>query len=156
MFAVDAGSTQAVAQVIKKYNLRDQGVKGGGYDLLQPTMELLADDQIDFTIDQQPYLQGFLPVLQLFMYKASETLTGIADVNTGLKFLDKETVVPYVDDEVPLRGQLQDRGRHAELAVAVETGSGAARAEGARDRAAGTGPAAARRARPGGWSASAS
>ena len=29
------------------------------------------------------------------MYKASRTLTGIADVNTGLKFLDKETVVPY-------------------------------------------------------------
>jgi simple sugar transport system substrate-binding protein len=95
MFAVDAGSTQGVAQVIQKYKLRDQDVKGGGYDLLAPTMELLAAGQIDFTIDQQPYLQGFLPVLELFMYKASETLTGIADVNTGLKFLDKETVVPY-------------------------------------------------------------
>ena len=35
MFAVDAGSTQAVAQVIKKYKLRDKGVKGGGYDLLR-------------------------------------------------------------------------------------------------------------------------
>ena len=42
MFAVDAGSTQAVAQVIQKYKLRDEGVKGGGYDLLEPTMELLA------------------------------------------------------------------------------------------------------------------
>ena len=29
------------------------------------------------------------------MYKASQSLTGIADVNTGLKFLDKTTVVPY-------------------------------------------------------------
>jgi simple sugar transport system substrate-binding protein len=95
MFAVDAGSTQGTAQVIKKYNLRKQGVKGGGYDLLPATQELLAADQIDFTIDQQPYLQGFLPVLQLFMYKASGTLTGVADVNTGLKFLDKTTVVPY-------------------------------------------------------------
>ena len=95
MFAVDAGSTQSTAQVIKKYGLRDKGVKGGGYDLLDPTIKLLADGQIDFTIDQQPYLQGFLPVLQLFTYKASETLTGMADVNTGLKFLDKSTVVPY-------------------------------------------------------------
>ena len=60
------------------------------------------------------------------MYKASETLTGVADVNTGLKFLDKETVEPYIDDEVPLRGQLQDRRRHAVVAVAVETGSDAA------------------------------
>jgi simple sugar transport system substrate-binding protein len=95
MFAVDAGSTQSTAQVIKKYNLRDKDVKGGGYDLLGPTTQLLAADQIDFTIDQQPYLQGFLPVLELFLYKASETLTGLADVNTGLKFLDKKTVVPY-------------------------------------------------------------
>jgi simple sugar transport system substrate-binding protein len=95
MFAVDAGSTQSVAQVIQKYKLRDQGIKGGGYDLLGPTTELLAADGIDFTIDQQPYLQGFLPVLELFMYKASGTLTGISDVNTGLKFLDKETVKPY-------------------------------------------------------------
>ena len=110
MFAVDAGSTQAVAQVIKKYNLRDEDVKGGGYDLLQPTMELLADGQIDFTIDQQPYLQGFLPVLQLFMYHASETLTGIADVNTGLKFLDKETVVPYVTTKSRYEGNSKTAG----------------------------------------------
>ena len=95
MFAVDAGSTQGVAQVIKKYNLSGK-VRGGGYDLLTPTIELLQAGQIDFTIDQQPYLQGFLPVLELYMYKASQTLTGLADVNTGLKFLDKTTVKPYV------------------------------------------------------------
>jgi simple sugar transport system substrate-binding protein len=95
MFAVDAGSTQGVAQVIKKYSLRDKDVKGGGYDLLPAIQQLLAAGQIDFTIDQQPYLQGFLPVLEMFMYKASGTLSGIADVNTGLKFLDKETVVPF-------------------------------------------------------------
>jgi simple sugar transport system substrate-binding protein len=95
LFAVDGGSTQSVAQVIKKYSLRGKGVKGGGYDLTPITQQLLAADQIDFTIDQQPYLQGFLPVLELFMYKASGTLTGIADVNTGLKFLDKTTVVPF-------------------------------------------------------------
>ncbi len=95
MFAVDAGSTENLAKVINKYKLRDKGVKGGGYDLTPNTQKLLAADQIDFTIDQQPYLQGFLPVLELYMYKASGTLSGIADVNTGLKFLDKETVVPY-------------------------------------------------------------
>jgi simple sugar transport system substrate-binding protein len=110
MFAVDAGSTQAVAQVIKKYNLRDQDVKGGGYDLLEPTMNFLADEQIDFTIDQQPYLQGFLPVLELFMYKASETLTGIADVNTGLKFLDSKTVVPYVTTKSRYEGNSKSAG----------------------------------------------
>jgi simple sugar transport system substrate-binding protein len=110
MFAVDAGSTQSTAQVIKKYKLRDQGVKGGGYDLLGPTTELLAADQIDFTIDQQPYLQGFLPVLQLYMYKASETLTGVADVNSGLKFLDKETVKPYNNTKSRYEGTSKTAG----------------------------------------------
>jgi simple sugar transport system substrate-binding protein len=94
-FAVDAGSTQSLAQTIQKHKLRDKGVKGGGYDLTPTTQKLLANDQIDFTIDQQPYLQGFLPVLELFLYQASGTLSGIADVNTGLKFLDKTTVEPY-------------------------------------------------------------
>jgi simple sugar transport system substrate-binding protein len=110
MFAVDAGSTQATAQVIKKYNLRDKDVKGGGYDLLGPTTQLLAADQIDFTIDQQPYLQGFLPVLELFLYKASETLTGLADVNTGLKFLDKKTVVPYNTTKSRYEGSASSAG----------------------------------------------
>ena len=72
--------------------------------------QLLADDQIDFTIDQQPYLQGFLPVLELFLYKASETLTGIADVNTGLKFLDKKTVVPYVTTKSRYEGNSKSAG----------------------------------------------
>jgi simple sugar transport system substrate-binding protein len=94
-FAVDAGSTQSLAQTIQKQNLRSKGVKGGGYDLTPITQNLLADDQIDFTIDQQPYLQGFFPVVELFLYQASGTLSGIADINTGLKFLDKTTVVPY-------------------------------------------------------------
>lgn len=95
MFAVDAGSTQSVAQTIQKHNLRSKGVKGGGYDLTPITQKLLAGDQIDFTIDQQPYLQGFLPVLELYLYTVSGTLSGLGDVNTGLKFLDKTTVGPY-------------------------------------------------------------
>jgi simple sugar transport system substrate-binding protein len=94
-FAVDGGSTQGIAQTIQKHNLRNKDVKGGGYDLTPITQKLLAGDQIDFTIDQQPYLQGFLPVLELFLYQATGGLSGIADVNTGLKFLDKATVVPY-------------------------------------------------------------
>jgi len=56
---------------------------------------LLAAGAIEFTIDQQPYLQGFLPILELYLYNASQGLSGIAEVDTGLKFLDKTTVLPY-------------------------------------------------------------
>jgi simple sugar transport system substrate-binding protein len=95
MFAVDAGSTQSVAQVIQKYKLREQGVKGGGYDTLPKTLELLQDDQIDFTIDQQPYLQGFYPVVQLYIHKISGGLTGTGEMNTGLKFVTKDDAGTY-------------------------------------------------------------
>jgi len=95
LFAVDAGSTQGVAQTIQKLGLAKKGVKGGGYDLTPITEQLLAAGYIEFTIDQQPYLQGFFPILELYLYNASQGLTGPADVDTGLKFLDKTTVLPY-------------------------------------------------------------
>jgi simple sugar transport system substrate-binding protein len=110
MFAVDGGSTASVAQVMKKYNLRNKNVKAGGYDLDPKTQALLADGQIDFTIDQQPYLQGFLPVLELYMIKASGTLTGPGDVNTGLKFLDKESIVPYASTKSRYEGTSSSAG----------------------------------------------
>jgi simple sugar transport system substrate-binding protein len=93
-FAVDGGSTQSIGQVIQKQNLNGK-VKGGGYDLTPVTQQTVASGALQFTIDQQPYLQGFLPILELYLYKASGSLTGPADVNTGLKFLDKTTVAPY-------------------------------------------------------------
>ncbi|HEY5318193.1 MAG TPA: sugar ABC transporter substrate-binding protein [Solirubrobacteraceae bacterium] len=104
LFAVDGGSTQSVAQVIQKQGLAAKGVKGGGFDLTPITEQLLSSGDIQFTIDQQPYLQGFLPILELYMYNASQKLTGIADIDTGLKFLDKSTIGPYVSTKSEYEG----------------------------------------------------
>ena len=112
LFAVDGGSTQYVGQVIQKNGLRSKGVKGGGYDLTPVTQQTLAAGALDFTIDQQPYLQGFLPIMQLYMYNASQSLTGIADVNTGLKFLDKTSVVPYNKTKSRYEGTSSAAGVH--------------------------------------------
>ena len=109
MFAVDAGSTQAVGQVIEKYKLRDSGVKGGGYDTLPKTLELLQAGQLDFTIDQQPYMQGFEPVVQLYMTKLSGGLAGTGDVNTGLKFLTKDDAADYLDNPSRFEGSSKEQ-----------------------------------------------
>jgi simple sugar transport system substrate-binding protein len=109
MFAVDAGSTEGVAKTIQKKGAKGK-VKGGGYDLLENTEKLLSEGYIQFTIDQQPYLQGFLPTLELFLYQVSKTLTGPADVNTGLKFLDEETVKPYVTTKSRFEGTSSSPG----------------------------------------------
>jgi simple sugar transport system substrate-binding protein len=103
MYAVDGGSTESLAKVMQKLSLAGK-VHAGGFDLTEQTQKLLSEGDIEFTIDQQPYLQGFLPVLELFMYKVSGTLTGPAEVDTGLKFLDKETVQPYLKTKTRYEG----------------------------------------------------
>jgi simple sugar transport system substrate-binding protein len=104
MYAVDGGSTESLAKVMQKYGLAAKGIKAGGFDLTEQTQKLLQEGNIEFTIDQQPYLQGFLPVLQLFMWHVSGTLTGPAETDTGLKFLSKETVAPYVESKSRYEG----------------------------------------------------
>jgi simple sugar transport system substrate-binding protein len=104
MIAVDAGSTQGVAQVMQKYNLAQAGVHSGGYDLLPTTLDLINGGHLDFTIDQQPYLQGFLPVVQLFLYKLSGGLQQPADTNTGLLFVTKQNVTPYLNTKSRFEG----------------------------------------------------
>ncbi len=95
LFAVDAGSTQGVGNVMKKYNLQSQGYHGGGYDLLATTITSIQNGILDFTIDQSAYLQGFLPTLYLYLYKLSGTLVAPPFTNTGLKFVTKDNVTPY-------------------------------------------------------------
>ena len=87
-----------------------QGRQGRRLRPARADHEPAPDGQLDFTIDQQPYLQGFFPVFELFFYQASKTLTGVADINTGLKFLDKETVVPYVTTKSRYEGNSETAG----------------------------------------------
>jgi len=96
MLAVDAGSTQAVGATVAKYKMRDKGLKvAGGFDLVPETLASIKSGDLDYTIDQQPYLQGFLPVLALYLYKLSGGLIYPVQTNTGLLFVTKDTVAQY-------------------------------------------------------------
>jgi simple sugar transport system substrate-binding protein len=96
LLAVDAGSTQSVGQVVNKYKLRDKNLKvAGGFDLIPETLASIKAGDLDYTIDQQPYLQGFLPVVALYMYKLSGGLMFPCQTNTGLLFVTKDNVDPY-------------------------------------------------------------
>ena len=48
---------------------------------------------------------------ELYMYNVSQGLSGVADVDTGLKFLDKTTVLPYSSHQEPVRGHRHGSGR---------------------------------------------
>ncbi len=94
IFAVDAGSTQTVGAIVKKYSLQGK-VATGGFDLTPQTLESIKGGFLDFTIDQQPYLQGFLPVLGLYLFNLSGGLVAPAETDTGLTFVTKSNVGPY-------------------------------------------------------------
>jgi simple sugar transport system substrate-binding protein len=96
IFAVDAGSTQTVGQIIQKYGLAGK-VASGGFDLNPTTLQMIKAGNLGFTIDQQPYLQGFIPVLWLYLYKLSGGLIAPPETNTGLKFVTKSTVGAYLN-----------------------------------------------------------
>ena len=49
---------------------------------------------LDFTIDQDPYLQGFLPCLYLYLYNLSGGLLLPPDTDTGLAVVTKDNVGP--------------------------------------------------------------
>jgi simple sugar transport system substrate-binding protein len=103
-FGFDTGAMAGVAQVMRKYQLHKRGVCAGGYDLLAATLRAIHDRHLDFAIDQQPYLQGFLPVLQMFLYRYSDHLVAPADTNTGLNFVTRQNVGRYLSTESRFEG----------------------------------------------------
>ncbi len=107
MFAVDGGSTQGISEVIRENKLNEKGVHGGGFDLLPRTLTNIKEGFLDFTIDQQPYLQGYYTAMEMFMFLASGGLVGPADINTGLKFVTKESVGPYLTTETRYEGKTE-------------------------------------------------
>ena len=93
-FAVDAGSTEFLAQALAGAGLAS--LPAGGFDLTPVTLSAIQAGHIQFTINQNPYLQGFLPTLYLYMYNLSGGLVPPPDTNTGLSFVTKTNVGPYL------------------------------------------------------------
>jgi simple sugar transport system substrate-binding protein len=93
--AVDAGSTELLGP-----NLAAAGLVGkipaGGFDLTPGTLTAINGGQLDFTINQDPYLQGFLPTLYLYLYNLTGGLVLPPDTDTGLSFVTKTSVGAYL------------------------------------------------------------
>lgn len=95
-FAVDAGSTSYLAQAMQATGLAGK-IPAGGFDLVPLTLQAIKAGTVDFTIDQSPYLQGFLPVLYLYLYNLSGGLVAPPNTDTGLTFVTKDNVGPYLN-----------------------------------------------------------
>jgi len=94
-FAADAGSTEFLGPVLAKNGLLGK-IPAGGFDLIPGTLAAIKAGQLEFTIDQSPYLQGFLPTLYLYLFNLSGGLVAPPDTDTGLTFVTKSTVDTYL------------------------------------------------------------
>ena len=65
--------------------------------------------EIDFTIDQQPYLQGFLPVQYLYLSKLSGGVVIPSETNTGLVFLDSTSAKLFLDTKSRFEGDAAEQ-----------------------------------------------
>jgi simple sugar transport system substrate-binding protein len=101
-FAVDAGSTEFLAQALSGSGL--SSLPAGGFDLTPTTLSAIQSGAIDFTINQNPYLQGFLPTLYLYMFNLSGGLVTPPDTDTGLSFITKSNVGPYLTNTSRFEG----------------------------------------------------
>jgi simple sugar transport system substrate-binding protein len=97
MFGTGGGDTQAVGYVSKKYGLAAKGIITGAYDLEPETLSYIASGDETFTTDQQPYLQGFIPVIQMYLYHISKGQVSPFNADTSLAYVTKANVNTYIN-----------------------------------------------------------
>jgi simple sugar transport system substrate-binding protein len=92
-FAVDSGSTANLAAALAGSGVT---VPAGGFDTDPRTLNALQAGKVNFTIFQDPYLQGFLPVLYMYLYNLSGGQLAPPDTDTGLTVLNKGNVGQFL------------------------------------------------------------
>jgi simple sugar transport system substrate-binding protein len=90
---IDHGALTSATPAI----LQGMGIKPGqyiiaGFDLSPTTVQGIKDGYISLVSDQQPFLQGYLPILQICLSQKYQ-FSGL-DINTGTGLIDKSNVGP--------------------------------------------------------------
>jgi simple sugar transport system substrate-binding protein len=94
-FCADSGDTEYLGAQLKSLGMN---IPAGGFDTTGQTVPNVQDGTYSFTIYQDPYLQGFLPVLYMYLYNLSGGVLSPPDTDTGLSVVTKANVGPYVAD----------------------------------------------------------
>jgi simple sugar transport system substrate-binding protein len=92
-FAVDSGSTANLGAALAGAGL---SIPAGGFDTDPRTLTALQSGKVNFTLFQDPYLQGFLPVLYMYLYNLSGGQLAPPDTDTGLTVLNKGSVGQFL------------------------------------------------------------
>lgn len=94
MFGVEDVTGIAIGHIIERQKLKGK-VFGGGFDLVGEILDAIEKGYMQFTIDQQPYLQGYQGVIELDLYHRFKIAP--ADINTGIAPVTAATVKSVKD-----------------------------------------------------------
>ena len=98
-WVITLGALQAL-DTIKAIPAAKSSAKVGTFDLNVDAAQAVKDGKLQFCIDQQPYLQGYLAVTQLYLYKKNGNIMGGGKaVLTGPSFVDTsniDQILPFV------------------------------------------------------------
>jgi simple sugar transport system substrate-binding protein len=71
----------AVARVLADRGIAPGEVLLGGFDLVPEVVEQMENGYVQVQVDQQPYMQGFMPVMQAYLVETAGLAP--ADIDTG-------------------------------------------------------------------------
>ena len=90
---------QVALDAIKAKEAAGSEAKIVTFDLNQEIAQAVQDGKVEFAIDQQPYVQGYMAVTSLYLnLKNGNDIGGGKAVLTGPSFVDKNniaTILPY-------------------------------------------------------------
>lgn len=86
--------TEAAGQAIKDH-FSSKGYWAAGFDLSPNILKLIKSGQIRCTVDQQPYVQGFYPVVQLTLYCRHGIVP--SDMDAGATIIEADDVDPLLE-----------------------------------------------------------
>lgn len=91
-FVVTLGAPIAL-DAVKSVKSANSSAKIGTFDTNKQLVAAIQDGSIQWAVDQQPYLQGYLAVDAIWWYKTNgNTLGGGQNVATGPAFIDKSNI----------------------------------------------------------------
>ena len=98
-WVITLGAPQAL-DTLKAFEGSGSKAKVGTFDTNPDAAQAVQDGKIQFYIDQQPYLQGYLAITQLYLFKKNGNILGGGKaVLTGPSFVDSSNIaatLPFV------------------------------------------------------------
>ncbi|HHV62566.1 MAG TPA: sugar ABC transporter substrate-binding protein [Firmicutes bacterium] len=89
------GLTGTVETYLRAAGKKPGQIKAAGFDLTAATVEAIKNGYCSIILDQQPYLQGYLPILQICLTK-KYGFSGL-HIDTGAAFIDASNVDAVAD-----------------------------------------------------------